>query len=123
MAKILVVENEFTSRDLMARMLRHIGHQVEMAESLAVAKAVCSRFTPHVAIIDWMSDDELIGRDVAAMIKQICPDVRIVIASAMQSWIVKDQIADTPISSWLVKPIEFVVLRRTLDRLVEDQCA
>ena len=123
MAKILIVENEFTSRDLMARMLRHIGHEVEMAESLAAAKAVCSRFTPHVAIIDWMYDDEFIGRDVAAMVRQICPDVRIIIASALQPWTVKDQIADTPVSSWLVKPIEFAVLRRTLDRLAEDQCA
>jgi DNA-binding NtrC family response regulator len=59
MANILVVDDELGIRDLLSEILNDEGHQVEMAENAAQARAVRQRLRPDLVLLDiWMPDTD-----------------------------------------------------------------
>lgn len=59
MANILVVDDELGIRDLLSEILNDEGHQVELAENAAQARAARSRTRPDLVLLDiWMPDTD-----------------------------------------------------------------
>jgi len=59
MANILVVDDEHGIRDLLWEILNDEGHQVELAENAAQARAARSRESPDLVLLDiWMPDTD-----------------------------------------------------------------
>jgi DNA-binding NtrC family response regulator len=59
MANILVVDDEHGIRDLLWEILNDEGHQVELAENAAQARAARSRDRPDLVLLDiWMPDTD-----------------------------------------------------------------
>ena len=59
MANILVVDDELGIRDLLSEILNDEGHQVELAENAAQARAARSRIKPDLVLLDiWMPDTD-----------------------------------------------------------------
>jgi DNA-binding NtrC family response regulator len=59
MANILVVDDELGIRDLLSEILFDEGHQVELAENAAQARAVRQRLRPDLVLLDiWMPDTD-----------------------------------------------------------------
>ena len=59
MANILVVDDELGIRDLHSEILNDEGHQVELAENAAQARAARSRSRPDLVLLDiWMPDTD-----------------------------------------------------------------
>ena len=59
MANILVVDDELGIRDLLSEILNDEGHQVELAENAAEARAARSRTRPDLVLLDiWMPDTD-----------------------------------------------------------------
>ena len=59
MANILVVDDELGIRDLLSEILNDEGHQVELAENAAQARAARSRSKPDLVLLDiWMPDTD-----------------------------------------------------------------
>ena len=59
MANILVVDDEHGIRDLLWEILNDEGHQVELAENAAQARAARSRERPDLVLLDiWMPDTD-----------------------------------------------------------------
>lgn len=59
MANILVVDDELGIRDLLSEILNDEGHQVELAENAAQARAARSRSRPDLVLLDiWMPDTD-----------------------------------------------------------------
>jgi DNA-binding NtrC family response regulator len=59
MANILVVDDELGIRDLLSEILNDEGHQVEMAENAAQARAARQRLRPDLVLLDiWMPDTD-----------------------------------------------------------------
>lgn len=59
MANILVVDDELGIRDLLSEILNDEGHQVELAENAAQARAARSRARPDLVLLDiWMPDTD-----------------------------------------------------------------
>jgi DNA-binding NtrC family response regulator len=59
MANILVVDDELGIRDLLLEILNDEGHNVELAENAAQARAARSRFRPDLVLLDiWMPDTD-----------------------------------------------------------------
>jgi DNA-binding NtrC family response regulator len=59
MANILVVDDELGIRDLLSEILFDEGHQVELAENAAQARAVRQRMRPDLVLLDiWMPDTD-----------------------------------------------------------------
>jgi len=59
MANILVVDDELGIRDLLSEILNDEGHQVELAENAAQARAARNRAKPDLVLLDiWMPDTD-----------------------------------------------------------------
>ncbi|MFI5447648.1 response regulator [Polaromonas sp. UC242_47] len=59
MANILVVDDELGIRDLLSEILNDEGHQVELAENAAQARAARNRSRPDLVLLDiWMPDTD-----------------------------------------------------------------
>lgn len=59
MANILVVDDELGIRDLLSEILNDEGHNVELAENAAQARAARSRMRPDLVLLDiWMPDTD-----------------------------------------------------------------
>ncbi|WP_309678094.1 response regulator [Polaromonas sp.] len=59
MANILVVDDELGIRDLLSEILNDEGHQVELAENAAQARAARARARPDLVLLDiWMPDTD-----------------------------------------------------------------
>ena len=59
MANILVVDDELGIRDLLSEILNDEGHNVELAENAAEARAARSRSRPDLVLLDiWMPDTD-----------------------------------------------------------------
>jgi DNA-binding NtrC family response regulator len=59
MANILVVDDELGIRDLLSEILNDEGHQVELAENAAQARAARARTRPDLVLLDiWMPDTD-----------------------------------------------------------------
>lgn len=59
MANILVVDDELGIRDLLSEILNDEGHNVELAENAAQARAARQRFRPDLVLLDiWMPDTD-----------------------------------------------------------------
>jgi DNA-binding NtrC family response regulator len=59
MANILVVDDELGIRDLLSEILNDEGHQVELAENAAQARAARVRGRPDLVLLDiWMPDTD-----------------------------------------------------------------
>ena len=59
MATILVVDDEHGIRDLLSEILNDEGHQVELAENAAQARAIRQRLRPDLVLLDiWMPDTD-----------------------------------------------------------------
>jgi DNA-binding NtrC family response regulator len=59
MANILVVDDELGIRDLLSEILNDEGHQVDLAENAAQARAARNRMKPDLVLLDiWMPDTD-----------------------------------------------------------------
>jgi DNA-binding NtrC family response regulator len=59
MANILVVDDELGIRDLLSEILNDEGHQIELAENAAQARAARARARPDLVLLDiWMPDTD-----------------------------------------------------------------
>ncbi len=59
MANILVVDDELGIRDLLSEILNDEGHNVELAENAASARAARARSRPDLVLLDiWMPDTD-----------------------------------------------------------------
>ncbi|MFO1246000.1 MAG: response regulator [Ramlibacter sp.] len=59
MANILVVDDELGIRDLLSEILNDEGHNVELAENAAQARAARSKARPDLVLLDiWMPDTD-----------------------------------------------------------------
>src|SRR5450830_2028292 len=59
MANILVVDDELGIRDLLSEILNDEGHQIELAENAAQARAARIRARPDLVLLDiWMPDTD-----------------------------------------------------------------
>ena len=59
MANILVVDDELGIRDLLSEILNDEGHNVELAENAAQARAARGRIRPDLVLLDiWMPDTD-----------------------------------------------------------------
>lgn len=59
MANILVVDDELGIRDLLSEILNDEGHQIELAENAAQARAARNRTKPDLVLLDiWMPDTD-----------------------------------------------------------------
>ena len=78
--KVLLVEDDASSRNAMVALLNQLGHEIKAAWTAEEAKTLLEQFTPDVALLD-MRLPGIPGDAFAIYLKKKHPNIRIVFVS------------------------------------------
>ncbi len=124
-ARILVVDDEESIRDLLSIGLSHRGFEVQAAADAREAMAHVSSFSPHAAIVDVMMPGED-GFHLTRRLRQD-PNLYILILTARDAVSDRVQGLDDGADDYLVKPFDFDELAARLNaglrRITMDETA
>lgn len=81
MARVLVVEDELISALVLASVLEEEGHEVRTAARGEEAISIGKAFHADLLISDWMLPDDRHGIEVAQVLQQINPALKVIICS------------------------------------------
>jgi len=78
-AKILVVDDEIHFASHIEVMFSLHGHEVRMAGNPWDAMAIGNKLRPDILVTDWMLKSEIDGGQVATMMKEVCPELKVIV--------------------------------------------
>jgi len=124
--RILIAEDEFTSRSILTAVLKKLGHQVLVTENGAEAwQAMQHAGAPKLAILDWMMpgmDGIEVCRRVRTLETDLPPYIVMLTAKAEKADIIAGLEAGA--NDYLAKPFDLGELRARVDvgiRMIEMQ--
>lgn len=103
-AKILVVDDSGLARRLIRKILEELGHEVEEAAdgSEALERYLLNR---HDAVILDLLMHGMYGVDVLQKLKQLNPDLPVIVASADIQRTTRDQVKENGAAGMINKPV------------------
>jgi CheY-like chemotaxis protein len=113
--KILLVEDDTDTRLVLARMLKFVGHGVEVAHDVASAKEAATRFAPQLVISDLALPDGS-GLDLMRHLKERLSLTGIAISGYGSPGDVQRSL-EAGFNEHLTKPMEFSRLEEAIGRL------
>ncbi len=113
--KILVVEDDPTTREAMTTYLEVRGFDVRSADSAAAALDIAEDFEPHILLSDWDLGGKRTGVDVAREL-QADLDTRVIFISGNPLHQLREASRDVDVLRYLRKPISLDRLTRLIDR-------
>ncbi|WP_096333793.1 response regulator [Nannocystis exedens] len=121
MAKLLIVEDNELSRDMLSRRLRRRGYEVLIAIDASQAIALAKRDRPDVVLMD-LSLPDMDGCAATRILKNTETTARIpVIAlTAHVSWSYRESALEAGCDDYDTKPIEFPRLLAKIGRFVPE---
>ena len=116
--RVLVVDDNVDSADMLAEVLRDVGHEVAVAHDPAAALALLEEFTPEIAILDIglpiMDGYELAERIRATAGSGAC---RLIALTGYGQQYDRGRSTRTGFASHLVKPVDLDVLTHLIETL------
>ncbi len=106
---ILLVEDEDRIASFMAKGLSSEGHQVERVATAAEGAGMALTYEFDVILLDLMLPDAS-GKDALERIRQVKPDVPVIVVSALGETEDKVDLLDMGANDYLVKPFAFAEL-------------
>jgi PAS domain S-box-containing protein len=112
--RILLVDDDELIRSIMPPMLRQLGHQVETASGgLEAVRRLSAGLEADLVILDHNMPG-LSGAETLPRLLQLCPTIRVLIATGFQDTELKLLLADFPSVRTLQKPFSLAELRQAL---------
>jgi len=105
MAKVLIVDDEFGSRDSSQALLEVEGFEVEVAASGREALELQQRFQPDVLVVDRILGGEIDGMEVVKLSRDVDPKLPVVVITGYVSAELEAQIESMPLVQCMLKPI------------------
>jgi len=106
---ILLVEDEDNIASFMSKGLTAEGHHVERAATAGDGAALAITYDFDVVLLDLMLPDAH-GKDALARIRQVKPDVPVIVVSALGEIEDRVDLLDLGANDYLVKPFAFAEL-------------
>ncbi len=118
--KILVIDDEFTARELVARMLREDGHSVKTADGgqSALTEVRSSEF--DVIIADQAMPD-ISGVDLVPQLREVLPDVKVMMLTGMADLLSTRDTRPKGVDILISKPVSCDELRAALAKIVSQK--
>jgi CheY-like chemotaxis protein len=113
--RILVVEDHRDTRHTIAYLLRHFGHEISVADSVAEALDVCSTQEFDAVVSDIRLPDGT-GYDLIAQVKKQQPVIAIALTGLGRDEDVRRS-KEAGFDYHLTKPVDFHELRTLLGRM------
>jgi CheY-like chemotaxis protein len=116
--KILIVEDHPACRDLLAFLLRNMGHETVEVENGDKAIALAATLQPELIFID-LSLPDINGVEVTTALKRNTDTshIPIVVISALPATIWGTKAKRAGASAYLTKPASALELRQTIEKL------
>ncbi|HEU4565932.1 MAG TPA: HD domain-containing phosphohydrolase [Gemmatimonadaceae bacterium] len=121
-ASVLVVDDELSIRLALARHLHTRGYEVQTAESGTAALDLLRRQRFAVMLCDLRMPG-MSGVEVAELAAELDPELAVVMMSAYLDTGAADQAAARGVADFLLKPLQFDLLLRTLDGVLHRRAA
>ena len=83
MARILVVDDEELSAEILGMFLEDEGHEVRVASDAGTAQELIDSFKPEILIADYLLKEEVSGADLALRARKRDADAEIVLVSGL----------------------------------------
>lgn len=113
-AKILIVDDSSLARRTLRQHLQELGHTVEEASDGAQALERFFLNAPDLVILDMVMSG-MYGLDVLAKMRELNPDVRVIVATADIQTSTSDQVRAAGAKGILNKPVN----REALDAAIK----
>lgn len=113
--KILILDDDPVARDIFARVLTAEGYDVRIAGTAQDAMDAADEFKPQALVSDWMLKEELDGLDVARVLRERQPELRIFFITGLPADHLKNQLNGLSICKIYEKPAQFDPLLNDLE--------
>ena len=117
MCAILLVEDDYDTRQVFAAVMRSWGHEVATSESAATALDALERHCVDVVVSDIGLPDRN-GYELVAEARQRYPALATIAVSAYFTAADQDRGSDAGFDMFFAKPVDLAALRRVLERIV-----
>jgi DNA-binding response OmpR family regulator len=104
MTRLLIVDDEPSYRDYLARYLSREGYEVRSAANRDEALRVGREFEPHIVLADWMLKDQVHGLQVGEALRELVPGLRILLMTGFPSSEIRDEARRARVHRFLQKP-------------------
>ncbi len=119
MARILVVDDEETIRDLLHTVLRRLGHEVLLADRGQQGIEVFRRERPQITILD-LSMPDLNGIAVLKEVRTVDPQASVIILTGTGTEALERQARELGVSDFLAKGFSLHALGQALKRVLSQ---
>jgi PAS domain S-box-containing protein len=125
LARILVMDDDPVVLEVVAMLLRSLGHDVDMAEDGAAAVDVyqhaLSSAAPHdIVLLDLTVRGGVGGVEAAELLRELNPSVKVVLTSGYSDEIAAVEPGRHGVCAFLKKPFDLETLRTTVDDILRS---
>ena len=110
MANVLIVDDEEVYRTYISDWLAREGHEVRSASNRQEAALVARSFRPDLLIVDFLLKDEYYGLQVAEAMRELAPELRIIVITGYPSESLRRDALDARVFRVIEKPFHMVDL-------------
>ncbi len=110
MANVLIVDDEEVYQTYISDWLAREGHEVRSASNRQEAALVAKSFRPDLLIVDFLLKDECYGLQVAEAMRELAPELRIIVITGYPSESLRRDALDAHVFKVIEKPFHMVDL-------------
>ena len=121
-ANVLVVDDSSLARRIMRRMLEELGHTVEEAADGASARERYLLKRPDIVMLDMVMTG-MYGLEVLAKMRELNPDVRVIVASADIQTSTREKAREAGAAAFVNKPVNPKELATVVEAVIDRGAA
>jgi len=119
-AKVLVVDDSSLARRLVRSLLEEAGHSVEEATDGASALERYFINRHDVVFLDMVMTG-MYGLDVLAKLRELNPDVRVIVATADIQTSTREQVRAAGAAAFVNKPLNRAVVKNVMSQVLKGE--
>jgi PAS domain S-box-containing protein len=119
--RILIVDDEEHVRELIGRMLQHLGYRVEAVDSGPEALAAVAKKARFDAVILDMNMPTMSGKEVCERLKKVKPDLKVVVSTGYSDASLESTLQRKLVDGFLQKPYQMEELSKVLREVFDGK--
>jgi len=121
MARILVLDDDADSRNVMVSMLNEVGHEAHGSDDPAHAIQAALTFAPEVLVADWVLKPDHTGLEAAEALRAAHPQLGLIFITGRPFEEIDAEARHLHPYRFISKPCEFFDLFQAVQDVLNDQ--
>ena len=121
MAKVLVIDDDPAARQIMAAMLKQVGHEPHACGGLTEAIHTALTFKPDVLVTDWLLKSSHTGLEIAEALRASHPNIGLVFITGLPDNKVVSMARNLHPYRVVHKPCEFYQLFEAVQEVIPQE--